>query len=158
MPLRLSLTIRRASQAGRRSARVWHPRLANQAIHRTFGFWDVRELRHLLRLPGPPRDAETLLFSAEDRGDAVPRAVHPHLQRAFKHSRGRDAQLCQASVALGFQPRAGWRVPIPQARMLARKVDCPKLAEDRTAELLPLIYYNKASRVNLWEQDVYMVL
>lgn len=62
-------------------------KLANQAIHRTFGFWDVRELRHLLRL----------LVGV----------------------------LCHVLSIPTCNVHFGALV----ARMLARKLDCPKLAE-----------------------------
>ncbi|CAJ1411292.1 unnamed protein product [Effrenium voratum] len=61
--------------------------LASQAIHRTFGIWDVRELRHLLRLMV---------------------AVLCHV-------------LCIPTTNVHFGALV--------ARMLARKLDCPKLAE-----------------------------
>eukprot|EP00913_Durusdinium_trenchii_P009274 g8713.t1 len=62
-------------------------KLANEAIHRTFGFWDVRELRHLLRLM--------------------------------------VAVLCHVLSI----PTCNVHFSALVARMLARKLDCPKLAE-----------------------------
>lgn len=85
--------------------RACHMRLASQAIHRTFGIWDA--LPREIFVPSSARSvlkhwsgAGAPAPAAADGGSTLPRALHPHDERALWRAGGARHSV-SASVTLG---------------------------------------------------------